>query len=124
MAIFDVGVDFDQDPAGRYFSDNTPSGEKFREDFLLPRLKEALAAGEILKIVLDNGVESYGSSFLSEGFAGIVKYGYMEKEVLNDSIEFEYSDPDFAFFAKKIREYICSAKFSSASYKSTRDDSA
>lgn len=123
MAIFDVGVDFDQDPAGRYFSDNTPSGEEFREEFLLPRLK-ALAAGEILKIVLDNGVESYGSSFLSEGFAGIVKYGYMKKKVLNDSIEFEYSDPDFAFFAKKIREYIDSAKFSSASYKSTRDDSA
>jgi len=69
---------------------------------------------------LDNDVESYGSSFLVEGFAGIVKYGYMKADVLLSILEFQYTDPDFEFYENKIVQYIKDAKYASETYSSTK----
>jgi hypothetical protein len=126
MIEFDIGLQFSHDPAGRFYNETTlrkknnlNSGEAFREEKLHPLLLN-LAEGEKINFIMDNDVESYGSSFLVEGFAGIVKYGYMKADTLISKIEFEYKDPDFEFFEKKIIQYINDAKFNSEPYKSTK----
>lgn len=119
MKTLNIGKDFSPDPIGRFKTDGDRSGESFREDFLKPTL-DNLNDGEKLKIIIDDGVESYGSSFLSEGFAGIVKYGYMTSEELLAKIEIAYSDEDFSFFKKKIFEYIEKAKYNSKVYEPSK----
>lgn len=104
-----IGKDFSEHPIGRYRSDGESSGEVFCEDFLLPTLHQ-LKSGERLEIVLDDRVEGYGSSFLSEAFAGAVRKGYVSSKELLNILEFKYSDPDFEFFADKIRQYIKETK--------------
>ncbi|RLA45632.1 MAG: DUF4325 domain-containing protein [Gammaproteobacteria bacterium] len=120
MQTINIGQCFSLDPSGRFYSDDSgASGEQFREEHLLPALQN-LQPGEKIIVILDDGPESYGSSFLTEGFAGIVKYGYMEARPLLDALEIEYTDPDYEFFEKKIKKYISEAKFASKDYKSTK----
>ena len=118
MKTLNIGKDFSSDPIGRFRSDGNRSGETFREDFLKQAL-QSLDSGEKLEIILDDGVESYGSSFLSEGFAGMVKYGFITSEELLEKIEIKYTNDDFEFFKKKIFEYIGKAKYNSKVYVPT-----
>lgn len=115
MATINIGQDFSLDPLGRFYSDGDGSGEAFREDVLKPCLLN-LKEGEKVEIILDDGVESYGSSFLVEGFAGLVKYGYFRSDELLDKLTFRFSDEDFAFYRDKILSYIKAAKFESKKY--------
>ncbi len=112
MQEINIGKDFSDHPIGRYRSDGLQSGQVFREDYLIPKLRE-LSANEKLTIILDDGVDGYGSSFLVEAFAGVVKAGFMRSSDLLERLEFKYADPDFGFFEKKIKEYISEAKFGS-----------
>jgi len=113
MKTISIGRDFSPDPAGRTIElDGDDSGEAFRERVLVPALKE-LGPGEVLEIVLDDEVISYGSSFLSEGFGGVVREGHMSSEELLDKVSFSYSrnnKDDFSFFERKIVEYIKAAR--------------
>lgn len=120
MKKIDIGKDFSVDPGGRFFSDKMPSGEEFREVYLRPCI-ESLSEDEKVEITLDSGVDGYGSSFLVEGFAGMVKYGYISAKDLLEKLEFIYADQDFEFFEKKIKKYISEANFNSQSYISTKD---
>jgi hypothetical protein len=63
-----IAKDFSKFPAGRFRSDGKFSGERFRDDFLVPALKE----NDTVTVVLD-GI-AYASSFLNEVFAGLIKY--------------------------------------------------
>lgn len=119
MKKINIGKDFSPDPSGRYYSDSTSSGEAFREKLLMPALRDLLG-GEKITVILDDGVETYGSSFLTEGFANIVKYGYMTPEELIDRLIFEYRDSEFSFFEKKILQYIKESKFNSKKYVPTK----
>lgn len=115
MKVLHIATEFSKLPFGRYYADGPNSGERFREEILKVHLAE-LAPGEKLKIVLDEGVESYGSSFLTEGFAGIVKFGYMESNELINRIELSFTDPDFEFYSRKIKQYINETEFNSVVY--------
>ncbi len=115
-----IGKEFSSTPSGRFYSDMTDSsGEQFREELLWPRL-QLLKEKQKIDIILDDDVEGYGSSFLVEGFAGIVKYGYMDKQQLLSKLELIQRDPDFALFKKKIIQYINEAVFNSKVYESTK----
>ncbi|PMG39312.1 DUF4325 domain-containing protein [Vibrio breoganii] len=119
MSVFNIGKQFSDDPQGRFYTDGQGSGEEFREDHLKVELGK-LKVNEKLTIILDDEVDGYGSSFLTEGFAGMVKYGYMDKETLLSKLKFSYSDEDFAFYEKKIRQYVNEAKFASDKYVPTQ----
>lgn len=117
-----IGKTFSSTPSGRFYTDMTDSsGEQFREELLWPALQQ-LETNQKVKIILDDDVEGYGSSFLVEGFAGIVKYGYMDKEVLLEKLELFQVDPDFLLFKKKIIQYINEAVFNSKQYESTKPE--
>ena len=113
MQSINVGKDFSDHPIGRYRDDGPESGEVFREDVLIPKL-QLLKGSEKLEIILDDDVEGYGSSLLVEAFAGVVKVGFMTSEQLLEKLTFKYSDEDFEFFEKKIKEYISEASTGSA----------
>ncbi|MCG7586492.1 STAS-like domain-containing protein [Photobacterium sp. OFAV2-7] len=120
MSIFNIGKQFSDDPSGRFYSDTKKrSGEEFREVHFRSLLAE-LKNNEKIIFILDDGVEGYGSSFLTEGFAGIVTYGYMQASALKDKIDFKYDDDDFSFYKEKIIQYIDEAEFGSEKYISTR----
>lgn len=119
MEPFNIGKEFSGVPSGRFRSDGKSSGETFREDFLRKKITE-LAPGEKLKIIIDDDVEGYGSSFLVEGFAGMVKYGYIQGKDLLSKIIIEYNNPDYGFYKNKIVQYINEAKFNSKKYEPTK----
>lgn len=116
MATLNIGQDFSIDPSGRFYTDGDGSGEEFREELLLPALK-GLSVGEKLEIILDDEVEGYGSSFLVESFAGLVKYGYFQADELIPLLTFKHTDSDFSFYVKRIIDYIHAAKYNSVKYK-------
>lgn len=63
-----VAKDFSQFPAGRFRKDGPWPGEKFRDEHLVPALKQSSS----VTVQLD-GTMGYGSSFLEEAFGGLVR---------------------------------------------------
>lgn len=119
MSTFNIGKKFSNEPSGRFYSDTgARSGEAFREDHL-KKLIADLKPGEKVTFILDDDVDTYGSSFLTEGFAGMVKYGYISADDLLAKIDFKYSDNDYEFYASRARKYIKEAKFNSKVYRAT-----
>jgi hypothetical protein len=103
-------LDFSRFPAGRYRKDGPSSGQRFREDFLLPRLAESRKTGEKVKIVFDN-VAGLPSSFLEEAFGGVIRE-------MNDMSAVEFlgrldlvdSDPNFQRYVSLIKKHITTAE--------------
>jgi hypothetical protein len=119
MKKLNIGKDFSPDPAGRFYTDGDASGEQFREE-VLKDLVLGLTSGDFLDITLDDGVDSYGSSFLNEAFAGMVKYGYIQGGEFLKRIRFTYTNNDFSFYEAKIKQYIGETKFATKQYKSSK----
>lgn len=63
-----IAKQFSETPAGRYFQDGPASGQRFREELLVP----ALRSGKNVSVDLDGAV-GFGSSFLEEAFGGLVR---------------------------------------------------
>lgn len=95
--VINVARDFSRSPAGRYVSDGPNSGQRFRDQHLIPALK---SAGTI-EIELD-GTRGYGSSFLEEAFGGLVRAGYQAIELLK-RLRLRTNDPSLE---QEIRSYV------------------
>ena len=65
-----VAKDFSRFPGPRFVRQGKNSGEKFRDDLLLPQLE----AGRTVVVDLD-GTLGYGSSFIEEAFGGLLRRG-------------------------------------------------
>lgn len=116
MKTLYIGKYFSDDPAGRYYTDGDGSGEEFREEVLKPLFDKA----DQVIINIDQNVEGYGSSFLVEAFAGLIKHGYFTKEEILKKLEVKFNDPDFEFYKKKIYQYLNEASYNSVKYESTK----
>lgn len=78
MIIIKVSEQFSEFPAGRYLSDGEFSGERFREQYLLPSIQKDNVCVDF------DGAMGYGSSFLEEAFGGLVRVNKLSKSnVLN-----------------------------------------
>jgi hypothetical protein len=100
----DLGKSFSRFPAGRFRSDGPNSGEKFREEVLLPLLNRGDTS---VTILLDNAL-GYGSSFLEETFGGLVRKGF-GRDKLVQLVRF-VSDDDALI--EEINDYIRDASIS------------
>lgn len=96
----DVASDFSRTPGGRYYSDGPASGEKFREEFLLPALKQH----EIVTINLD-GTRGYPSSFLEEAFGGAIRKLRITENEFFRRVRFR-SARDFQVYVNDIRHHV------------------
>lgn len=97
QSVINVARDFSRYPAGRYLEDGPASGQLFRDNFLIPALKE----GRLLTIELD-GTRGYGSSFLEEAFGGAVRIGYTP-QIVKDTFKLVSEDKSLV---EEIRDYI------------------
>lgn len=102
-----VGVDFTRTPIGRYREDGPYSGQTFREDILIPALKDND------KVIIDlSGVEGYGSSFLEEVFGGLIRSEKSTGVALKDKLHIVSSDPAMSIYVDFAKEYIKDATIS------------
>ncbi|RLW63946.1 MAG: DUF4325 domain-containing protein [gamma proteobacterium symbiont of Stewartia floridana] len=76
--VLNIAEKFSRYPAGRFNSDGPYSGEKFRDDYLVPAIK-----GKKSLVVDLDGTRGYGSSFLEEAFGGLVRAGYTKEAILS-----------------------------------------
>ena len=99
-----IAEEFTKFPAGRFINDGKFSGERFREEFLLPKLNKYDKV-----IIFVDGVKGYGSSFLEEVFGGLVRKKYFSKKDLEEKIEIKFVDSSFKSYETEIWEYINNA---------------
>lgn len=94
--------DFYFAPGGRYYpKDGDYTGERFRDEFLIPALKNND------KVIVDlDGTRGLGSSFLEEAFGGLIRNGFSLQELLH-KLELI---PSKAGYDAKAWEYIKSAE--------------
>ncbi len=72
MGIYiNIAKEFSLEPYGRFLSDGEFSGERFREEKLIP----ALETNESVEVQL-GGTDHYGAVFMEEAFGGLVRAGY------------------------------------------------
>lgn len=101
-ATINVARDFGRYPGGRFKSDGKYSGEAFRDDILVPKLKEF----DEVVIELD-GTLGYGSSFLDEAFGGLVRIHKFTPDVLLNKLHILSKDTSLIL---ETKEYITKAK--------------
>ncbi len=93
--VINIAKDYTRCPGARYESEGDYSGERFREDFLAPRLKEAIETGVKLEVVLD-GSAGYSTSFIEESFGGLIRTNhYTLQEVKENIIIISDEDPTY-----------------------------
>jgi hypothetical protein len=100
-----IANDFSRYPAGRSRRDGEFSAERFREELLIPALREAEQKGERVVVVLD-GVYGYSSSFLEETFGGLVRHRLFKPEWLRRSLCIEAKDPIYASYRLDAESYL------------------
>lgn len=97
IIYIDIGKDFTRYPAGRRSEDGPFSGERFREEKLLPQFQEGVS----VEVLLD-GTAGYGSSFLEEAFGGLIRRG-ISPELVRRSLKLVTEDPALS---EEIWSYI------------------
>lgn len=102
-----ISQDFSDVPAGRFLTDGDWTGQKFREDYLVPALKKANKTHPV--IVNINNVEGYGSSFLEEAFGGLVREEGYTKEELDEILKIE-ANATFKIYKDIILQHIKESK--------------
>lgn len=99
-----IAEDFSRHPIGRYRSDGAESAEVFRDDVLVPKIKEAMDNGEKL-VASFEGMEGLSAYFLNEVFAGIIQKNIYTGKQLRDTIDIQPAD-DFAPYVRLSWKYI------------------
>ena len=97
-----VSEDFYRRPAGRYRDQGTYTGEAFREDILIRKIKK-LKNNEKLEVDF-TGVSMNGSSFLEEAFGGLVRNHNIDYLKLKDFLILSF--PRRPSLEEKVWKYI------------------
>lgn len=97
-----IAEDFTKAPAGRYKTDGPYSGERFRDDFLIPALQDA----DRVIVDLDNTL-GYGSSFLEEAFGGLIREKGFTLDEIKKKIEIINNR---TLYARRIDQYLADAE--------------
>lgn len=93
-SVIVICEDFSTHPAGRYESDGPFSGEKFRKEHLVQKLRTS----DHVKVVLD-GTRGYPSSFLEEAFGGLVRSEGFSLTQLRKELQITADSPHFKKYA-------------------------
>lgn len=101
MKIINVAREFSEVPFGRFRSDSRFSGEAFREDLLIPNLKNESE----VEVILD-GTEGYGSSFLEESFGGLIRHGFTLDELKSGKLRITANDPEYHVYRDQAWAYM------------------
>ena len=102
-----IGRDFSDVPMGRYHpTDGNFSGQRFRDEFLVPALQDG---NNVVEVTIDD-TEGFGSSFLEEAFGGLVrKHGFTIQD-LEKRLKIIHKKSGFWLYEKSIWKHIRNAK--------------
>lgn len=106
--MIDIGSEFSPYPSGRFPKDGQFNGERFRLEHLAPALEKAIQAGSKVVVNID-GVRSFGSSFLEEAFAGLIRLKTFEKGVVLKHLVVRATKPHLRFFQDEIQDLLSTA---------------
>jgi hypothetical protein len=98
-----IAKDFGTAPGPRKIVEGKFSGEQFRTELLLPKVRSAMLNRERLEVDLD-GTSGYGTSFLEESFGGLIRNDGFTLRDLNNVLVF-ISDEEPALLVE-ISEYM------------------
>jgi hypothetical protein len=102
-----IATEFAEAPGPRKRTEGPHSGEAFRQDLLMPVVRNAMAQREPLTVVLD-GTAGFGTSFLEEAFGGLIREDGLTLEQLDRVMTLESSEePDLI---DEIRTYLTDAE--------------
>lgn len=104
VRVINIAEEFSRAPSGRYYSDGDYTGQRFRDEFLVPALKSS----KMVKVVLD-GTRGYGSSFLEEAFGGLVREKLFTAEELISRLEISAVDTSYQRYVNDANRYISEA---------------
>ena len=90
--MISIASDYSTSPAGRTPADGPFNGQRFRENVLVPALRDAIANNATLVVSLD-GAFSYSSSFLEEAFGGLVRSSAFSVTEIKSHLELRSEDP-------------------------------
>lgn len=103
--IIDLAKDFSPYPSGRFPVDGEFNGQRFRDNWLVPAITDAQRGHE--KVVVDiDGVRTFGSSFLEEAFAGLIRLRKFNRQQVNELLEVRCTKPHLTIFKDTIASYI------------------
>lgn len=91
-------------PGPRYRNDGPHSAQEYREEILGPELKDAIETKSVLTVIL-SGVAGYGSSFLDEAFAGLLRAGFTSRQ-LEEHLRIDPGVPRFRHHVRRIDTYM------------------
>ena len=97
-----IATEFSQTPAGRFVTDGPFSGERFRNEILVPALR---SSDEVVVDMSD--VFGYGSSFLEEAFGGLVRKCSFNRNELLKKMRVQAS---LKTYETKVMQYIKEAE--------------
>ncbi|TPJ50974.1 DUF4325 domain-containing protein, partial [Mesorhizobium sp. B2-6-7] len=102
----DVGRDFSKTTGGRYRKLGPFSGEQFRQEWLVPKMKSAIETGERFRVRIDTVSRSYQPSFLDEAFAGLVRDEGFSKPDVQRLLVIVSDEPRFQKYKALAESYI------------------
>jgi hypothetical protein len=105
--LLKIASEFSTAPGPRRIKEGKYSGEQFRTELLLPRVREAIASAKRLEVNLD-GTSGYGTSFLEESFGGLIRENGMTLAQLQATMTLTSNEePDLL---DEIAEYMNDAE--------------
>lgn len=106
MITISIAKDFSRIPGARFPEEGDYSGQEFRNNVLLPKLKHAISAHEKLKVILD-GTAGLGTSFLEESFGGLIRIDNISySDIMNTIVLISDEDEDYI---EEINQYLSEA---------------
>lgn len=101
VKTINIANEFSKVPYGRYPDDGDYSGERFRNEYLVPSLND------YDKVIIElDGARGYGSSFLDEAFGGLIREKIISKSDLLDKLEIRSK---YESYKLEIDSYISDA---------------
>lgn len=103
MITVSIANDFSRIPGARFPQEGDHSGQEFRTQVLLPKLREAIDKKDTLRVILD-GTAGLGTSFLEEAFGGLIREDNIPYDKVQSTLELiSEEDEDYI---EEINQYI------------------
>ena len=88
-----IAKQFSPNPAGRWPSEGPYSGQRFREEILVPALKSVLEKGGDERVEIDlDGSLFFSSAFLKEAFGGLARVPEISFDEALKILDIKYSE--------------------------------
>lgn len=98
-------ADFSDYPAGRSTKDGPDNGSRFRDEVLVPAIREAIKSHDVVAVELDD-VKSFGSSFLEEAFGGLIRDRLFKPTEITRTLKIVAERPIYATYKRQIERYL------------------